>query len=632
MRYRIWIVALAFAVSAGCGSCGDDTAGAGPEEEGGATAGDGATAGGTSPDGALADGAIVDGPTDGWTSDTNGCGGACSGKEVCTDGDCICPRYHEPCNGECVPTHVDPDNCGGCGNSCGSNEVCSAGGCAEECYLEREPCDRQCIDTTTDPDNCGGCGESCADGEGCIDGSCVEAIDVGEAPDKCEGGGPQIDIQAKADGRDRCLGNVAKNVFRWGICSCDELVFQNHVRTDAYDSSLGPYQPGGLGAGVGTNATLDAQNEAYIRGTTWASGTGGATFRNTTELHQQLHVGGDADFRDETGVRKDAWIDGNVVTESEVEFQQTLYVEQNSDVPGSVSYGQLNRTNVDVGQACERCDPASHIPVDQIVDAHAGSDNDNDLIELDADALASQSEKTVLILPCGEYYLSSIDVSAETTILATGRTALYIGGDVDIGNHFTIKPTATGELDVFIAGDVLFRNQSWLGDPAYPASTRFYVGGSGGWEMGNIAEIGAYIYAIPGGITAENHLKIYGGIYTQDLDAGNEVDVHYDRAVLDAGKNCSPPDSDPPDGDPDAGSGDVSDGGGPDGGGTTPACAESGESCSSDGDCCVPLVCGADGTCDVKECRALYESCTDDSDCCSGTCAESGGDSVCLGG
>ncbi|MFB6374568.1 MAG: hypothetical protein ABEN55_15930 [Bradymonadaceae bacterium] len=296
--------------------------------------------------------------------------------------------------------------------------------------------------------------------------------------------------------------------------------------------------------------------------------------------------------------------------------------------------------------ACERCGAAERIPVGDIVEAHAGTANDNDLINLDPDALVSQTGERVLVLPCGEYYLSSIDVTNKTTILARGRTALYVGGDVDIGNEFTIKPSASGELDVFIAGDVTIGNKSRIGDPAYPASTRFYVGGEGGWHLQNDARIGAYIYAVPGGIVADNKLKIFGGVYTQSLDAGNEVDIHYDRAVLDAGKNCTPIDPGRPNPTLDAGTGDsgapgdsgqADSGGSSDGtttdsgGGTTPMCAESGESCTEDGDCCVPLVCGAAGTCDVKECRAIHESCSTDGDCCSGNCAQVSGRSVCVG-
>ena len=600
-RVRVWVV-VSVLLLAGCGNCGDETIGSQPGSDGG----DAAPTDGQS-SGSDADGAV----TDGGGSDDDGC-----------------PRYHTKCGDTCLPTHVDPDNCGACGNACEQGEVCSSGSCTDTCLPGRETCGRRCIDTSSDPDNCGECGNACADGEGCIDGSCEEAVDVGDPPGKCADGGPPVDVDV--DDGDRCTGNLARTVFRWAICSCDGLDFDNRLETDAYDSQLGRYRPGGLGGSVGTNGALESANEIDVRGTVWASGDGGTTLANSGKIHQQLHSGGDAIFRNTSEILKDAWVEGDVEGQNGTEFAQTLHVNQNATVSDGTDYGKLERTNVDVAQACERCGAADRIPVGEIVSAHAGSNNDNDAIGLEADALASQSQSTVLVLPCGEYYLSEIDIENKTTILAEGRTAIYVDGDIEVANSLTIKPTATGELDVFVSGNVRFQNKAQIGDPAYPASTRFYVGGDEGWKMANSGLVGAYIYAVPGGIDADNKVDLYGGIYTQTLTAANTVAIHYDRGVLDAGDDCPPGDEPDPDPMPDAG---MEDGGADTdgGGGGTPMCAEGGESCSSDEDCCVPLVCGEAGTCDVKSCRARGESCTGDGDCCSGTCAEGSGESVCVG-
>jgi len=576
-----------------------------------------------------------------------GCGRACSGRELCTRGACRCPRYHERCDGSCLPTHVDPNNCGECQRPCESSKVCSAGTCADSCLPGRTQCGQRCVDTSTDPDNCGGCGQTCADSEGCLQGSCHAAVDVGEAPSRCTGGGPQIDVRTTAGGQKRCLGNVAQTVFRWAVCSCDRLRFDNELRTDAYDSTLGRYRPGGLGGGVGTNGAIDAGSDLQVRGSVWAAGSRGVRFDNNAAIYQQLHVGGPVDFGNDGDVRRDGFIAGDVVANGNAQFHRTLTVDSQATVGSSVTYGQLKQTNVDVGEVCERCDASDRIPVGEIVSRRRGTNNDNDRINLDADVLASRNDAAVLELPCGEYYLSEITASEKVTIRADGRTALYIDGDVKVGSDLTIKATPSGELDVFVAGDVRLDNNGQIGDPAYPASTRFYVGGPGGWTMGSDVRIGAFLYTVPGGIVADNTLTVYGGIYTQTLDAGSRVDLHYDRAVLDAGKNCTPIEPDVPTPNHDAGSGDTSsagdgssvgsDGGGSDGSsgdtgdGTTPMCAESGESCSSDGDCCVPLVCGAAGACDVKKCRARRESCSRDADCCSGNCAQVDDGSMCIG-
>ncbi|HVY47754.1 MAG TPA: beta-propeller fold lactonase family protein, partial [Minicystis sp.] len=79
------------------------------------------------------------------------------------------------CDGACVETDVDPDNCGHCGNACdATEETCSAGACVKLCgdgALSR--CGDACVDTETDAANCGHCGNACAGGEQCVAGACV---------------------------------------------------------------------------------------------------------------------------------------------------------------------------------------------------------------------------------------------------------------------------------------------------------------------------------------------------------------------------------------------------------------------------------------------------------------------------
>ena len=637
------------------GTTGADTEGTVDARFDGAV--DGASDGGDRCEGgrSLCDGTCVDRSTN--PNHCGACGQTCSGNEVCTDGACRCPRYHERCDGACVSTQVQADNCGRCGNSCDPTKVCSAGTCADSCLEGRESCGQRCVDQSTNPDHCGACGNECAWDKGCQGGACESAVVLGDAPDKCSGGGPQIEVDAAPEGQRRCTGNLAEEVFLWGVCSCDSLVFDDALQTDAYDSTLGRYEPGGLGAGVGTNADIDVGSQAEIRGSLWASSMPGAVFDDGVTVHQQLHVGGNLDTGSTAEFKKDAWVESNVEADGAATFGQTLHVTPNSTVSSGVNYGSLDdSTDFDVQNACTQCGAADRIPVSEIVDRHTGADNDNSAVGLSPDAMDGVDDGQVLELPCGEYYLSKMNIDDTATIRVTGRTALYIGGDVEVGSNLTIKPAANAELDVFIDGNVTIDDRVELGDAAYPASTRFYVGGDKGWDFGSQARMAGYIYAVPGGIVADDGIELYGGMYTQNLDAGSDVDIHYDRAILGAGKNCTPVDQPDPDPEPtgDAGMSDASgamdgqssmddsggtsgDGGdtagdatGDTGGDPAPTCSESGETCSGDGDCCVPLVCGAQGTCDVKECRALYESCTEDADCCTGTCSGSGSDKVCI--
>ena len=698
MRIQYWCLSIVLVVAAGCGDCGDEPPGGngdtmastgdvadgsgdtpvvdatdgGDDGGGGTTGGDGGGSGGDGgPDGMAKD-VPTDGGGDASISCSQGktacggscvdlqssqnhcgeCGNSCGTDGVCLSGSCQCPRYHKRCGGKCIPTNTDPDNCGSCGNTCTGEEACSAGTCSAECLTGRSKCGNTCVDLGTDDQNCGTCGNTCPSGKGCSNGVCKDAVSVGPAPAKCTGGGPSINVGLKPGTRKTCVGNVAQTVFKWALCSCESIIQMNKFNTDAFDSEIARYQPGGYGASVGSNGKIQVGNLTEIYGSVYATGSGGLRTDKKMEIKQKLYTGGDAYFGLTSTVGEDAYVEGNVVGMGPVTFDETLYQNPGGTAIRKASWNKRVRQQVDPPPACDRCDPARRVPIGSIVQSHDGASNDNSLIGLKKDALVQPGKETVLKLPCGEYYLSEIDTDYKTTIIADGRTVLYVGGDIEATSKFTIKPTVSGELDVFVEGDVEVMNEPKVGSPAYPASTRFYVGGPNGWKMRNQALVGAYVYAIPGGFDAGNNPEIFGGVYAERFTSMNNATIHYDRGVLEAGEYCPPPPTGNPGGDagmdggmsPDGGSTDGggttggmdsgSDGGAtPDGGGgTTPTCSESGGSCSADGDCCSPLVCNS-GTCDAIACVPLSNKCSTNSDCCSDLCADTGdGYSVCIGG
>lgn len=661
MRYRIsiWVAASSIAFICSCGGCDEET-GEGSDRPDGSEVTDGAvdstgdmgsptdtpksdTKGSDVP---VGDGGEDSGPCGSRTEcggscvDTSSnrdhcgaCGNQCSGSRICVEGSCECPRYHEECGGTCVATNLNGDHCGGCQNACSGEKACAGGQCAESCPRGLEKCGNDCVDPQVDSDNCGGCGDSCASGKTCSFGSCVDPISVGSSPAKCRGGGPPVEVDFGGNAGTKCTGNVARTTFRWAICSCDDVDLANKVLTDAYDSTRGPYRPGGYGGSIGTNGHLFTKNESRIWGSVWTSSSQGWETGNEARVKQQLHSGGNVEFVNETHVRGEAFVDGDVTGQGPTTFYSKLHLPQSASIANSVTaQSGVSRQSVSVSKVCTRCQAGRRIPVGRIVQNHAGSNNDNAAINLDPDALKDPGDEPMLVLPCGKYYLNGAQVDGELTILATGRTALFIDGDLVTQNDVTIKPTPSAELDVFVSGKVDIGNKIWLGSPAYPASTRLFVGGSEGWIQRNEGTIGGYIYSVPGGIDAKNHFRVYGGVYAQKLNVENDVRVHFDREVLSVGRQC--PDPGPGGGEPagDAGMDGGSDGGfDADGGGSSGVCSEKGESCGDDGDCCSPLVCDG-GTCGATSCNVLYESCSGDSDCCSGTCAGSGSSAICVSG
>lgn len=80
--------------------------------------------------------------------------------EVCRNGSCVpkgeCPGGEDPCGERC----------------CGFGEKCSDSGCCYTLDGHKAVCNGKCIDTDVDPNNCGDCGIKCGPCERCFDGRC----------------------------------------------------------------------------------------------------------------------------------------------------------------------------------------------------------------------------------------------------------------------------------------------------------------------------------------------------------------------------------------------------------------------------------------------------------------------------
>ncbi len=88
----------------------------------------------------------------------------------CDEADSVpCGVGFTECDGACVDTQRDSNNCGGCDNFC-DELACVSGQCA--CPGGTQECDGFCVDTQTDASNCGFCGNFCLDF--CESGNCLE--------------------------------------------------------------------------------------------------------------------------------------------------------------------------------------------------------------------------------------------------------------------------------------------------------------------------------------------------------------------------------------------------------------------------------------------------------------------------
>ena len=573
-RSRRLVVGMGFALVsamawAGCGSDSDsgDTRGAGGNDV------DASSGGSTSGTGGVSNGGS--GGTGGAAQDCS----ACAPGQVCVNGQCSCAAYQSLCNGACIPTTMDPANCGDCGQTCAAGSVCSGGGCVGSCLPGLTACDGACFDVLTSNDHCGDCGMPCGANEGCVDGNCMPAL-VFDAPgDMCAGGGAPISIGSGSTAT--CLGDLAQTTFTWALCSCTDVTSSTTLFVDGFDSSEGPYEPGQLGGGVGVNGSFRASHETDIWGTLWASGNVTTSF--PAQVHNELHAGGSVDVNDFV-VGNDAYIAGD--STGDLAITGTLTTPDGASLGANVTSGTLVRAPVTVAEPCN-CEPAEIIPVADIVAAHA-TDNDNALIGLDPDALNQADRPARIDLPCGEYYFSGISGGGPLTIAVHGRTAIYIDGDVVNSTFLAFVLDPGAELDVFISGTLTTSNDLVIGSPNYPAATRVYVGGSDVVRFSANAQLAGNFYAANAQVIWTSTSEAYGSVFAGEFTASAPTNIHYDRQVVTTGdEECGGP---VPPGDA----------------GTTPppscgtctdcnnqACVngQCGQ-CSSNADCCAPLECG----------------------------------------
>jgi hypothetical protein len=80
------------------------------------------------------------------------------------------------CNGSCIDTTTDPNNCGACDHHCATGQSCAGSACSA-CPSPQIVCtsDNTCTDTTSDPSNCGACGHNCQ-GSMCTASLCVPSV------------------------------------------------------------------------------------------------------------------------------------------------------------------------------------------------------------------------------------------------------------------------------------------------------------------------------------------------------------------------------------------------------------------------------------------------------------------------
>lgn len=524
---------------------------------------------------------LGDTPSDGGSLNDDG-GAAGEGGSSGSGGGC--PIYQALCNGKCIPVSGDPKNCGGCGVVCAANQVCSAGACSGSCLPGLTACNGTCSDTENDNANCGKCGNACPAKTGCVAGQCVPSLG---GSGSCVGNGPPVGLGGTP------AGCVAQTTFTWALCSCRDVSSSGAILTDGYDSTRGPYAPGGLGGGIGIDEALHASNALNVWGAFWASSPNGIATSGQVDVKQETHIGGGISTSSTMVLEDDAYANGDLSSATSLSVKKALHVPATARLSGNVTYGSIVRAPVNVPPACA-CGPNDLLPIASWIAAARPPNNDNATIQLDPNVLAAgRQQPTRIDLPCGRYYLTGINSSTPVTIAAHGNTALFIDGDVSTSSSLAFVLDPTAQFDVVVAGHISTSASLVVGSPNYPALSRTYFGGASGLSFSSSWRIGGNVYAAYGPVSFASGYTMYGALFAGDFSASGDSAIHYDRAVVGGGL-CTPP-------------GGAPDGGGTGGGGTCGTCKDcanqacvSGKcgSCTSSDQCCPPFTC-QNGTCGV---------------------------------
>jgi hypothetical protein len=408
----------------------------------------------------------------------------------------------------------------------------------------------------------------------------------GTRAEYCSGSGPPSIVDDTGDaGRVVCPAQLAQAAFRYALCTCDGIVTDHALDTDAFDSTQGPYDPSTAksGGSVGTNGPLNASGTILIGGSLWASDPGGLTTSSTLQVAGELHAEGEVHSGPSLTIGTDAWLAAGLQTSGDVTIGGTLYVPALApvDVGGTRTIGPVVNASVQsvqVAPACA-CTAGQQVDVAGFVETYrAQNRNDDAAIDVAPTALEDVTSSLSLTLQCGRFFFDRVGATAPITVTTQGRVAIFVGGDLSTTSDFTVKVPSGSEVDVFVEGNVTVGGVFAVGEPSNPARARIYVGGTGTVNLQGAAQLAGNLYAPRAEIVLGSApATLFGSIFAAGLSAGADLKIHYDEAILTpaTSSGCSAATSCTICGDC---------GGQACNSGTCGGCAESSQ-------CCAPLVC-----------------------------------------
>jgi hypothetical protein len=405
------------------------------------------------------------------------------------------------------------------------------------------------------------------------------------------GGGPVVTVPDATPQGELCSDQLGRRLFNHALCTCEDTRFAGYLVTRSFSASQGSPLVA-AGAPVGINDQLVSGSYVDVGGSLRVIGT--------TAFAGFLQVGGDLELQEDLAlpgyleVARDAWLaEDAVMTAATIGRDLLTQPGKWLPPPWVLVGGSWQQGAFSFDDPCP-CGEDEMLDIAAIV-ADGLATNDNAEIPLDPGSLTGHVGYRRIELPCGRFYVDEISGVGDITLEVNGRTALYVGGDVSTIGRFDIEIGPDGELDLFIDGDLDQIGYGTFGDPSRPSRVRVYVSGSGDITFLGYQPVGANIYAPRARMISAGYIDMEGSLFLRELDAGAYINIAYDRDIVEEVDECEPPDEEPPSDDPPPECNDRCDAlcG-------HQTCDEStGEctGCTTDADCCAPLICYSDGRC-----------------------------------
>jgi len=360
---------------------------------------------------------------------------------------------------------------------------------------------------------------------------------------------------------------AASSVFARALCACGQVATFGDLRS-ARIAREGA-QPALPAADVGIAGTLQvAAFVGPIGGDLIVTGSGLSLIAGVDgAIAGALRVQGDLGVSGLTRIGSDAWLgglllgDGVLIAAGDLhQLGASVALSPQTGAPLVDHAGELVSGEFSIDPPCV-CEDAGALRIEAAV-ARAVVDHDGQSAGFAPSALADLPPDQSLSLPPGRLYVEQIRAAGDLTLRVTGRTTLFIAGDLIVHGALRAELSPTAELELWVAGGMAVTGPLALAPRERPSAARMFVAGPFIGEPGPAgppgdeiveqlptpaqrenpdAEWVVNLYAPRFDLSLGRDTDVYGALFVRALLSIGDVRIHHDPLVLERTSECHEP-------------------------------------------------------------------------------------------